>query len=66
MKQIYKPSGLARPALLSLTRNKQFPDETVTQYRFRLECLAGKGYHQLPAKDRKRILISLFWSGLRD
>ena len=39
-KEIYKHFYLARASLLSLTRTKQFPDETVTQFRSRLERLA--------------------------
>ena len=66
MKEIYKPLDLARASLLSVTRTKQFPDETVTQFRSRLERLAGKAYHHLPAKDREPMTISLFASGLVD
>ena len=57
---------LARASLLSLTRTKQFPHETLRQYRSRLERLAGKAYHHLPAKDPEPMTISLFASGLLD
>ena len=66
MIEIYKPGDLARTSLLSLTRTKQFPDETVTQFRSRLERLAGKAYLHLPAKDREPMTISLFAPGLLD
>ncbi|KAF0151323.1 MAG: hypothetical protein FD189_2577, partial [Elusimicrobia bacterium] len=66
MREIYKPPDLARASLISLTRTKQFPDETVTQFRSRLERLAGKAYRHLRVKDREPLAISLFASGLLD
>ena len=50
IKEIYKPPDVASASRLSLTRTKQFPDETVTQFLSRLERLTGKAYHHLPAK----------------
>ena len=64
--QIYNSPDVALPTLLSLTRSKKFPDETVTQFPSRLERQYGKAKQQLPAQEREPMTISLFATGLLD
>ena len=64
MKEIYKPSDLARASLMCLAHTKQFPYETVTQSRSRIQCMAGKAYPRLTGKGREPVMVSLFASGL--
>ena len=49
-----------------MTRSKQFPHETVTPFRSRIERLAAKAYHHFPAKEREPRTIFHFATGLLD
>ena len=66
MRELYRAPDLARAAMFQLGRAKQLPDERVDVFRMRIECLIGKAYHHLSARDREPMAVNAFMVGLAD